>query len=99
MKDAFNWFMAEVRQWVADGCPKHPVFHRKTGLCVLFDDYLVKRGAMDGEGFAFAQDVIFKKKSFPFNSGRADYREEHLKAAMYENPRRLAFIHNWEPSQ
>jgi len=97
VKQLFNEFMVEVQQWVAEGCPLHPVFWPHLGLCASFEWFCRSRGAGVDEGFDFAQKQIFKKVSFPFNSSRADYRAEYLASTMYKNPRRLAFINNWEP--
>lgn len=92
MEKLFNKFMEEFRPWVLNGCQNHPVFKKNCDESENFASF-TKLGR-DAHEFCY---FYFSRNDFPFNNGYYDYLSEKNNDTLYQNPKRLAFIQNWEP--
>lgn len=98
MKELFNQFMEEFRPWVLADCIESDIFDSGVGMCRNFEKYALKHSKENLDAtLNFIKKEVFGGRRFPFNADANDYFIEIKLKNVYKNPKRLAFIQNWEP--
>lgn len=93
-------FYIEIYMWTVEGCPAHAVFHHKRGLCSALDHWMIHKKIK-----ASLQDKIgdllidqFQRAglghSYPFNPESPTYYSEMFESKLYQNPRRIQWLHD-----
>lgn len=94
-------FYIEIYTWVVDGCPGHPVFKKQAGLCSTLEMWCYYQGCQEYTGTEvrmLLQRQFIRaglSKSYPFNAPDTRiYYDELDKGTLYENPRRIQWLHD-----
>jgi len=92
MTPALRQFLTDWLAWAEAGAPEHPVFRRKSGLCMLAQIFWEEQPNSElVDDLQDALEASFGETHYPFG-GAHEFHIRMLDHTQHENPARLAWV-------